>query len=122
MDWTREKVWIEFLSEAQEILAAKITHLDSADPVKRKVENHSIEELAQYITSFGISNTSRYIFGKIKAVNIRFSISIYRTGETGFSNSFIWYIPSAYLRQKNEIDRLKKLFSCGNQRLKSLAQ
>ena len=67
--------------------------LDDIDPLRRNYEDHSLEDNAKFIVSFGSKETSRNIFGKYKKSKASFSIRIVNRPEET-TNSFNLYLPA----------------------------
>lgn len=113
--WQDSARWATYFAQAQEILGAQLTHLDTADPVRKKVT--SLGVAGEYISSFKAREDSRWLFGKFEAIGVEVSIQHYR--QLGhWPNSLTWHIPSSFVKTSKNCERLKALFDLGNQLFK----
>jgi len=113
--WQEPGCWAAYFDQAEKILGASLSHLDIADPVKRKVT--SLEEAGNYVCTFKAREDSRWLFGKFDAIGIDFSIQHYR--QLGhWPNSLKWHVPLSFIESPENCERLKALFDLGNQILK----
>jgi len=120
--WTDSSLWLDYLTDAESVLGARITRLDKNDPVRRKVEKGESDKTAQFIVDFGKKEDSRWLFGKIGNLGITFSIHHHRSERSSpndFPNTLIWYIPEKLLQTETMINRVVTLFQLGNERLRT---
>jgi hypothetical protein len=113
VSWSEPDRWLRFFEKAQETLGAEITRLDENDPVRRRVKRGKLAEAAQYVTAFGKLEESRWVFGAIDSLKIRFSIS-YDRGDREWAHSFDWYFSRSVLDDSERIETICKLFELGN--------
>lgn len=113
--WQEPSCWTAYFEHAQQLLNSSLTHLDIADPVKRKVA--SLEDAGNYICAFKVSEDSRWLFGKFDSIGIEFSVQHYR--QLGhWPNSLKWHVPVTFIEKSENRERLQALFGLGNRILK----
>lgn len=110
-DWCDPNRWSTYFERAQDILGAEITHLDEDDPVRRKVTD--LKSAGEFVTRFGVNEDSRWIFGRIKSLDIRFTIWYFRN-EMNRANSIDWHGPSEMFDDPIRVNQICELFDCGN--------
>lgn len=113
--WQEPSCWAAYFNEAEQILGSSLTHLDIADPIKRKVT--SFEDAGNYVCAFKAREDSRWLFGKFDAIGIEFSIRHYRELKN-WDNSLTWHVPLSFLDKPENRERLKVLFDLGNRTFK----
>lgn len=109
--WTDPESWATLFSSIEKVLGSSLTHLDASDPVRRRVG--SMEEAANYVSTFRPADDSRWVFGKFEELGIEFSVQHYRRiGH--WPNSLIWHMPSTFFSGKDGYDYLKSIFQISN--------
>jgi|GEM_PF-1866267 len=111
--WTDTDRWLYYFRKVEEVFGAKISHLDSNDPVRRRVGSGGLPQVAGYLTSFGKQEESRWVFGRIESLDIEFSVQHYRDADK-WPNSIDWYFPNGYSNNLLEANVARKLFDIGN--------
>ena len=109
--WTQAQNWTAYFQRVDELLAAPLTHLDTNDPIRRKVS--SLHDAGEYICAFGPHEDSRWLFGRFKSLGIDFSIRHFRKLDR-WDNSFSWHIPARYCAVPGRWETIKQLFVLGN--------
>lgn len=113
--WQEPSRWAAYFEQAQQLLGSSLTHLDIADPVKRKVT--SSEDAGHYVCAFKVREDSRWLFGKFDETGVEFSIQHHR--QLGhWPNSLKWHIPLSFLDKPGNSKRLEALFDLGNKTFK----
>ena len=111
-DWSDRSVWRSYFEAAQDVVRSTLTHLDAADPVRRKVE--SLDQAASFVTTFPKGAETRWLFGKFSKVGFRFTIHYYETSLVGrFLNSCNWYIPGSFIHERGGVEIINKLLELG---------
>jgi hypothetical protein len=109
--WQDSVRWATYFAQAQEILGAPLTHLDTSDPVRKKVT--SVGLAGEYVNSYKKLEDSRWLFGKFETIGVEISIQHYR--QLGhWPNSLTWHIPLSCVETSRDYTRLKALFDLGN--------
>ena len=110
-------IWLRFFANLENLLNAKLSHLDTNDPIRKKVA--SLDEAADYVCSIGEQEGSRWLFGKFtKAkVKVRISISLFKDARS-FPNSVYLYFPEKAFDKDEESNLLYDIFVEGNRRFK----
>lgn len=108
--WSDPGQWARYFARAEEMLGAGVTHLDKNDPVRRRVKQG---EVAEYVTNMGKREDSRWVFGKMEAIGVQFSIRHYRDVH-GWPNSINWYFPAGFVEQAGSGRMVRSLFDHGN--------
>lgn len=112
--WTESETWTAFFEHAQTLLGSSLTHLDTNDPVRRKVT--SVQDAGQFICTFGPAEESRWLLGKFRGIGIDISIQHYRRCGH-YANAFKWHVPLDYCERPDGWKTLRNLFSLGNEYL-----
>ena len=113
VSWMEEGPWTTYLASAEDILGASITHLDKNDSMKRCVKPGRFPEYAEYLTSMGKQEDSRWIFGRLASIGVDFAVRHYRECR-GWPNSATWYFPPNYFQDPTNIEAVYRLFEQGN--------
>ena len=74
--WDQPGLWKKTLTVIEKTLNDVPTKLDDKDPLRRNYGDYSLDENANFITSFGSKETSRWIFGNYRKKGISFSVQI----------------------------------------------
>jgi hypothetical protein len=112
-NWRDEAMWLSYFNAAQSVLKSPLTHLDTADPIRRRVE--SLDDAAAFASAFKERETSRWLFGKFSKIKFNFQIHYYRTkDEMASSNKLIWYIPGDVIENDEGRRFAETLFETGN--------
>src|SRR5260370_41182980 len=116
MSWSEPDRWIRYFEGTELILGAHITHLDNDDPVRRRVKPGKLAEIADYVTSMGKHEDSRWIFGRMEASDVEFSVQHYRHVR-GWANAIDWYFPAGFVDDPAGTKAIRSLFDIGNNTL-----
>jgi hypothetical protein len=116
-DWRDPDRWIRYLADSHQNVGARITHLDVTDPVRRRVEGHTFEQLAEYIIESDDRNETRWLFGKMVG-GISFTLQIQKE-IVEWPHSLKWYFPPRFFREPDSFERLVAFFRCGAQSLQT---
>ena len=103
--------WIDFFSDLEKIIHCKLSHLDTADPIRRKVDD--LSETADFICLIGERETSRRLFGKFGKSKISIAISIYKD-VSGFPNRISLGFPEKILSENEGAKTLHRVFVMAN--------
>lgn len=106
-----EGLWLKFFSELEKFLNVELSHLDTNDPIRRKVV--SLDDAATYVCSIGGQEESRMIFGKFGKSKIGIEISLCRD-VSFFPNSVSLYFPEKIIDTDKGRVLLNDVFMEGN--------
>ena len=111
--WQSPNRWATYFSQAQELIGAKLTHFDTADPIRRKVT--TLSEAGEYACASKPKHDSRWLFGQFANTGVSFSARHMRQIETRkWYNEFIWHLPMSFISSETDRLRLLGLFEAGN--------
>jgi hypothetical protein len=111
--WCEPERWNQYFGAAEKVLGSHITHLDKNDPVRRRVKPGNFRDIAEYITSMGKHEDSRWVFGKIEGLGTEFKLQHYRNVR-GWSNTLDWYFPPGFADKAAGGKVIRALFGLGN--------
>jgi len=114
--WQDAARWSAYLEEAQDLLGAKLTHLDTNDPIRRTVRGQPPREWGEYWVDFGLEEETRWLFGKLESTRILFQLRHHR-GHGNSANSFNWYFSKVWARDERAPRLIADLFELGNRHL-----
>jgi len=108
------ELWRDFLTELEQVVSSKLSHIDTNDPVRKKVE--SIEDAASFICDIGESENSRTIFAKFSNIKVEMTIILFRDSEN-FANNISIYFPEKILDSGEGVSVLDRAFRMANRGL-----
>jgi len=118
--WIDPKVWFEFYCQAEEILSAKLSSLDTNDPPRRKIKRTEFTQTGEFTTAFGSDEQSRWVFGRFMAAKVEFTLhhhSGLRSGERDLPNSLILYFPDGFCESDGGAEKVERMFDLCNRLL-----
>jgi hypothetical protein len=113
--WQEPSCWTAYFAEVQSLLGLSLTHLDSNDPLRRKVV--SLAEAAEFACEFKPRESSRCLFGKLGRSGLGFELWQQRQINR-WPNRLLWYVPWSFAEKPEGWQRLKAMFNLGNRALK----
>jgi hypothetical protein len=111
--WTEPNCWTRYFGDAQKILEADVTHLDKEDPARRRVKSNELSDVAEYVSSLGKREDSRWVFGRMAEIDVEFTLRHYKVVQ-GWPNSINWYFPEGFSDTPFGARAIRRLFDLGN--------
>lgn len=115
--WGTPPLWLDFFRVAEEILGAKLTHLDIDDPPKRTVTRANFEQSGDFAVGFRPQENARWLFGRFKGAKVEITAHHHKTAriaERDFPNSLTIYFPEHYLDTEGGAACVERLFNEAN--------
>ena len=109
--WQTPCRWAEYFDQAQKILRSPLTHLDAAEPIRRRVT--SLGDAGDYICALKEREGSRWLFGKFSEIGVEFTLQNHR-GIDQWPNSLILTFPPKFVSSPESYGCVKALFDSGN--------
>ena len=113
--WQEPSSWTAYFEEVQSLLGLPLTHLDSNDPLRRKVV--SLAEAGEFVCEFKPREDMRWLFGKLGRSGIGFELQQQRQ-ISRWPNSLLWHVPWSFAEKPEGWQRLKAMFNLGNRALR----
>lgn len=112
--WQEPQLWRDYFAKAQAILGVSLTHLDTSDPVRRRVI--SLADAGDFVCAFKRSEESRWLFGKCADSGIALTVQHFRQIQH-FPNTLRWHVPTSFVDKPDNLQRIISLFFLGNRSL-----
>ena len=109
------ELWLVFLDDIEKIIGTKLSHLDTKDPIRKKVNR--LEDAASYVCDIGELENSRTLFAKFGKSKIEMTIILYKNTEQTANNISI-YFPQDIVEKKDGIVVLNDVFEMATRRFK----
>jgi hypothetical protein len=110
------KIWEDFFEQLEKITGLKLSHLDTNDPVRRKIS--CVREAAGFVCDISNFEASRTLFAKFDKSKLQMTITLYKSTEQT-SNNIILDFPEKYLSAKDDwAANVFDVFLMSTQRLK----
>jgi len=109
--WCEERLWIEFLSRAEDAIGARLTRIDDIDPPRKQPS--SLADAAKVICRFGASENNRWVFGVLKKSRIEISIQ-HSKCLSDYPNILSWSMPASFAEVPENRKQIQDLFRVGN--------
>lgn len=103
-------MWKNFLGDIETRLGTGLSHLDTNDPVRRKVD--SLDEAADYACAIGPKEESRWLFGKFGKTRISIMAHLHRD-PSAWENSVSLSFPARLLDKEEGLDTIVDIFKIG---------
>ncbi|EHD0092838.1 hypothetical protein L2596_003034 [Vibrio vulnificus] len=109
-----QDIWKEYFGKLEQLIGSKLSHLDTNDPIRKKVSN--LEDAASFVCDISERENSRTLFAKFGRSKVEMTITLYRDTEH-FANNISIYFPEKFLSDgENQVCVINDIFtmSAGN--------